>query len=157
MMIASHIGRRSAGSAGHGQREGGRIAHLPEIEPVGGRRGGAQAPVASCEHFRRPGGRRIALADPDEKPGDVAHHVVQEGVGRDLDREPVALQRVTVSRSMRRIGDFAWHPAARKALKSCSPSSAAAACAIRPASSGRWIHVARAPSRPEREARLKMR
>src|SRR6185437_7853242 len=53
----------------------------------------AHAPVTTRQHLCRPGRWRIALADADEEPGDVAHHVVQEGIASGLDREPVALPR----------------------------------------------------------------
>ena len=40
-------------------------------------------------------------------------------------------RRSTLRRSMRRMGERAWHSEERKALKSCSPSRAGAACAMR--------------------------
>jgi len=47
-------------------------------------------------------------ANLDQQTRDVAHHVMQEGVGRDLNDDPLA-RRSTVSRSTRRIGEFDWH------------------------------------------------
>jgi hypothetical protein len=59
-------------------------------------------------------------------PDDVAHHVVQVRVRRDLHPYSIAVARTSM-RSTRRLGDFDWHSTERKAEKSCSPISACAA------------------------------
>src|SRR5690242_16771180 len=66
---------------------------MPEVEPVRRCRGRAEPTITAREHFRGPGRGRIALTDTDEEPRDVAHHVVQEGIGCGLDGKPIALAR----------------------------------------------------------------
>ena len=66
-------------------------------------------------------------------------------------------RRTTVSFSIRRIGDFAWHCADRNALKSCEPTNAVAASAIRSLSSGRKMKAARFAANAERIPRLSIR
>src|SRR5437764_574520 len=46
--------------------------------------------IAPLEDLLRPRGRSIAFADPDQQPGDVAHHVMQKRIRGRLDHHPVA-------------------------------------------------------------------
>ena len=62
-----------------------------------GRRPGRSAPRASRsrarEHLAQPAGGAGAAADRDERAHDVAHHVVQEGVGLEVEAPVVAQAR----------------------------------------------------------------
>ena len=63
------------------QAEHRRIMDPPQVQPRRGRRGGRQTAVAPRQHLGRQCRRRLALAHMDQQAGDVAHHVVQEGIG----------------------------------------------------------------------------
>ncbi len=76
---------------GRGQAEGFGVLHAPEVQPFGRGRHVAAGSVFRFKHFPRPLRLTLALADGDEQPRDVADHVVQEGVARHLDGDPVAL------------------------------------------------------------------
>ena len=76
-----------------GQIEPSRVAYAPQIQPLGGCGGGAPRAIARLEDLCRPERCGLALSHGDQKARDVAHHVVQEGIGRCLDREPVAAAR----------------------------------------------------------------
>src|SRR5690606_29671417 len=87
---------RHATAAGSGQRHlvgqamDGRIQRTEEHQP-GGRRGRAgEAAVAPGQQFADPVLAPRAGADLEQRTDDVAHHVVQEGVGLDVDRNHVA-------------------------------------------------------------------
>ena len=108
------------------------------------------------EHLRDPvrrAGRRRRPAI--RRAGDVAHHVVQEGVGRDLDLDAIAVAARRRQPITRRTGVGDWHSAARNAEKSCSPDQRTApprACAS--ASSGRRIQQTRRRSSAGRTRRF---
>ena len=74
---------------------------------------------------------RDAAADRDQAADDVADHVMQERVG--VEARSASRRRAARSRRSRIVftGDSAWHSAERKALKSCSPTSACAGRAHR--------------------------
>ena len=65
--------------------------------------------------------------------------------------------RSTRSAYRRRTGERAWHSTARKALKSCSPTSSAAAAAMGSIARGRWMSVTRCAASAERARRLRTR
>ena len=65
----------------------------PQVQPVRRRGRLAGARVARVELLARARGRRAPLPDRQQQADDVAHHVVQERIGGDVDREPIAAAR----------------------------------------------------------------
>ena len=72
----------------------------------------------------QPAGRFADAHGPQQRPGDVAHHVMQECIGGDLDLDVIAVAANGDADSTRRTGVGDWHSAERNAEKSCSPISA---------------------------------
>ena len=104
----------------------------------------------------------IALADAHQAAHDVADHVMQEGIGLELEA-PVAASpspwRVISMRRRSLTGERAWQAEARNELKSCSPTSSAAAARIASPSSGCIDQPTRPASRlgPHRRLRAARR
>ena len=101
-----------------------------QVQPFGteGRR--ALAAVLREQNLFAQDGGCAALADINQHADEVAHHVVQEGVGAHDEVDALVASLSTVNSWIRRTGDFAWHSEERKAEKSCSPTSSAAASRI---------------------------
>ena len=76
----------------HGRRnvEGWRILDGDQRQAVGRRRNATCSPVAPVKNLTRPGHYLLADADRRKHAGDIAHHMLQEGVCCHLQREPVA-------------------------------------------------------------------
>ena len=68
-----------------GQAEGRGILDAPQGETFRGGRGCIGTPIAPLEQRFDGFGRALAAADLDQQPRNVADHVVQEGIGRDVD------------------------------------------------------------------------
>ncbi len=75
------------------QHELGRVSHGGKVQPVGGRGGRIDLAIVRREHGRDTLRRRITMPDRHQQPGDIAHHVVQEGIGSDFQRHPFVATR----------------------------------------------------------------
>ncbi len=53
------------------------------------RRYATQRAVPALQDLAKPAGRLLALPDGNQRPRDIADHVHEEGVGRDVHRDPV--------------------------------------------------------------------
>src|SRR5665213_1243543 len=67
------------------------IAHEPQVQPFGGCRRPALRALFGFEHGKRPAGLLLAAPDRNQQACDVAHHVMQIGIGGDLDHDEVAV------------------------------------------------------------------
>ena len=117
----------------------------PEEHQARRRRGGpGHGAVAAGQQLGDPGLRLLAAPDHQQAADDVAHHVVQEGVGLHLDATSSPSRATVIAcRSRRACG--AWQCTVRKAEKSCSPSSACAARCMASASSGQALPAQELP------------
>src|SRR5690606_20025961 len=92
-----------------GQAKGGRIIHPGQIQAAGFECGCGQAPVALLQQLRRPGWRLTALAYIDQRPHQVAYHVMQESVGAEAEQEIIALLLdVRARQRAHRVGRLAF-------------------------------------------------
>jgi hypothetical protein len=122
-----------------------------KYRPSGGKVGAADLAAARGQHLVDPLGALVAAADAQQAAHEVADHVVQEGIGLELEMPAAALAVATprdLDAAQVFTGDLAWQAEARNELKSCSPSSAAAALRIASPSSG----CIDQPTRPAVEA-----
>lgn len=60
------------------------VAHLNEVEPLRRRGHAGTGAVAFRKHFPDPGDLTLTASHLQQTPYDVAHHVLQEGIGLDL-------------------------------------------------------------------------
>ena len=67
------------------------VLDIGEVKSVGRRGHAALRAVARFEHLFRPTGFALTGADAHQHTGDVAHHVLQEGVGVDADTHELAV------------------------------------------------------------------
>ncbi|MCY1188122.1 hypothetical protein D9M73_291880 [compost metagenome] len=70
-----------------------RILDADQVEPVRVRRHPALAADAAIQDLLRPLDRLLASTDGHQHSGDVAHHVVQEGAGTDIQHDHLAVTR----------------------------------------------------------------
>ena len=66
------------------------IGHIDQIEPVGRRGQPALGPVGQGKDLGSPLDRPFAAAYLHEHPGNIAHHVMQEGIGADIQHDELA-------------------------------------------------------------------
>ncbi len=90
---------------------------------MGGRRDARTSPVAAHQSLGDPERGCSPVPTGTQGADDIADHVVQEGVGGDLEWSRARPSDRTLIESMRLRVVLDWHSAARKAEKSCSPTS----------------------------------
>ena len=127
------------------------VSRCDEKESVRRRGLAGFAAVAGGEHFGRPVDRRACRADFDERADDRAHHVVEEAVAGDVDRDAIgstsAVRAVTADSDLRATR---LRGASRSARESCESNRAARS---RPFRSWRNRVGRRAPALPRASRR----
>ena len=82
---------RLADRGGSGRPKASGYRTSQKYRPSAGAVGAPSRAVAALQDLPRPGRRRLAPPDGDQQARDIAHHVMQKGVGRRLDDDPFAL------------------------------------------------------------------
>ena len=66
------------------------VFYRREVKAGGSKRGRGSVAIAALQHFAQPFGRLAPVADLDQAADEVAHHVVQECIGSELEHAAVA-------------------------------------------------------------------
>src|SRR5690606_5380594 len=67
------------------------VFHLHQIEPVGMRGHATTAALRPLQHLTDPAYRTLPGADGHQHTGDVAHHVMQEGIGANVQHDEATM------------------------------------------------------------------
>ena len=73
-----------------GQRPGRIVFYSRKVKSRGRKRGCGTITIAASQYFANPGGRLSAAANIDQRTDDIAHHVLEEGVGGKLEANQIA-------------------------------------------------------------------
>lgn len=65
------------------------VGHVDEVQPVGRCRWTREGTIAFCQDLADPRGRTFAASDLQQRAGDVADHVMQKGVCRDVEHDQI--------------------------------------------------------------------
>lgn len=78
-----------------GQIEMIRVSNIHQIQAECWRSESSGLPTASFEHLLSPPLRSLSGADLHQNPCDIAHHVMQEGIGTDIQHDELPKTRQT--------------------------------------------------------------